>query len=112
MRSNTRSHSNYLAFLVHRISGLCLAIFLPVHLYVISLLLKNPEALDRFLSWTQTPLVKISETLLILLACAHLANGIRLIAYEFFATTKHQSVWIAFVSAFALISGLIYLLNA
>ena len=112
MRNTTRSHSSYLAFLVHRISGLCLAIFLPVHLYVISLLLKDPEALNRFLSWTQTPLAKISETLLILLACAHLANGIRLIAYEFFATTGRQSVWIASASAFALVCTLIYLLNA
>ena len=32
-----RNHPTYWAFLLHRLSGLALAIFLPVHLYVLSM---------------------------------------------------------------------------
>lgn len=109
---SSRKHSSYIAFAVHRISGLCLAIFLPVHFYVISLLLKDPAALDRFITWTDAPMVKFSESILILLACAHLANGIRLIAYEIFSATRHQSIWLATGGSISLACGLLFFLTA
>ena len=38
-----------LAALVHRLSGLALALFLPVHFYVLGLALEGEQSLDGFL---------------------------------------------------------------
>ena len=105
----SRAHGSYIAFSVHRLSGVALAIFLPVHLYVISLLLTDPQALDLFLDWTSAPLAKLTESMLIFLAGAHLAGGIRILLIEWFGFSFKQVVLLAFVAVFAICCGIAYL---
>jgi len=50
-----RGHAAYWAFLVHRISGLALALFLPLHFFALSRALNGVDALDAFLAWTRSP---------------------------------------------------------
>jgi len=57
-----RDHPSYWAFLVHRISGLLLSLFLPLHFWVLGRALAGEAALDGFLRWTERPLVKASLT--------------------------------------------------
>ncbi len=76
----TRNHPSYWAFIVHRASGVGLACFLPVHLYVIGLAIKDDGQLDSFLSWAETLPVKLAETGLVLLLAAHMAGGVRAFA--------------------------------
>ena len=42
---------------VHRLSGIALAIFLPLHFWALG----NALQLDSFLAWTEQPLVKAGE---------------------------------------------------
>ena len=77
-----RKQPLYLAFLLHRLSGLGLALFLPFHFYVLALALEGNAALDGFLHWSQAPLVKLAETGLVLLLAVHLFGGLRLLALE------------------------------
>ena len=70
--------SKYLA-LVHRISGLALAAFLPLHFWALG---KGLE-MDAFLRWTDQPLVKAAEWTLVVLLAAHLGCGLRVLAIEF-----------------------------
>ncbi len=98
---HSRAHSGYFAFVLHRGSGLALAMFLPFHFYILSLLLKDPERLDVFLSWTAAPAVKFTESILILLAAAHLAGGLRIIAYEFVTHEAGRRMLIVAATAFA-----------
>ena len=72
----------YLAFLLHRLSGLGLALFLPFHFYVLALALEGEAELNRFLHWSQAPLVKLAETGLVFLLAIHLFGGLRLLALE------------------------------
>jgi len=72
----------YLAFLLHRLSGLGLALFLPFHFYVLALALDGEAELNRFLHWSQAPLVKLAETGLVFLLAIHLFGGLRLLALE------------------------------
>jgi fumarate reductase subunit D len=65
--------------LAHRWSGLALAIFLPVHFWVLSRGLE----LDAFLAWTEQPAVKAAEWGLVTLLALHLAGGLRVLALEF-----------------------------
>ena len=70
--------SKYLA-LVHRVSGLALAAFLPVHFWALG---KGLE-LEGFLRWTEQPIVKAAEWVLVVLLAAHLGGGLRVLAIEF-----------------------------
>lgn len=78
-----RNHPGYWAFLVHRVSGILLALYLPAHFWVLGLALHDAARLDAFLRWTDQPLVRFGEWGLVLLLAAHFAGGLRLLALEF-----------------------------
>ncbi|MEL7349064.1 MAG: succinate dehydrogenase, cytochrome b556 subunit, partial [Pseudomonadota bacterium] len=78
-----RSHPLWLAHVLHRLSGLALALFLPFHFYILSLALTSPEALDSFLAFSELPLVKVAEFGLVFLLAVHAFGGMRLLALEF-----------------------------
>ena len=107
MRRNdarARSHPAYWAFVVHRVSGIALTLFLPVHFFVLSQSLSRPAALDRFLGWTHQPAVKLAETVLVLALAAHLGGGVRLLFIEFAgwrADRQKTAIALAFAAALA-----------
>jgi fumarate reductase subunit D len=109
---SARNHPAYWAFVVHRVSGLALAAFVPLHLYVLSLALEQTATLDRFLAWSTAPLVKLAETALVVLLAVHLAGGIRLLALEFLPGPRGQTPLIALAGGVALAAGLFFLLHA
>jgi fumarate reductase subunit D len=111
MISNHRKHTLWLAFLVHRVSGLCLALFLPIHFYVLGLALDGSEDLDRFLSWTDHPLVKLVELFLVFFLSIHLFGGLRLLALEFLPWNPRQKSLAAAATAVAVFVSLMFLLT-
>ena len=106
-----RARPGYVAALVHRLSGLALALFLPLHFLSLGLALER-EAFDGFIRWTDQPLVKISEALLVAAFAVHLAGGLRLLAIEFLGLMATHAGWIAATFAVGLGFGLLFLLNA
>ena len=106
-----RSHPNYLAFVVHRVSGLLLALFLPLHFWALGQAINGEAALGAFLRWTESPLLKFAETGLVILLAAHLAGGIRLLLIEFAGWRNWQKGAVALTAGFALAAGLLFLLN-
>ena len=106
-----RSHPAYWAFIVHRVSGVALALFLPLHFWALGEALQGEARLDSFLRWTEHPLVKAGEVALVLLLAAHMAGGVRLLMIEFLAWRDWQKTLIAAASAFSLAAGLAFLLN-
>ena len=85
-----RQHPLWSAYLLHRLSGLGLALFLPMHFYVLGLALTGPEALDRALGWTAHPLFKLAEFGLVFLLAVHLFGGLRLLALELLPWNPRQ----------------------
>jgi len=77
-----RHHPAYWAFLVHRLSGLALTLFLPLHFLVLGQALQGEAALDGLLRWTDNLPLKVAETLLVIAAAAHLTGGLRLLLLE------------------------------
>jgi fumarate reductase subunit D len=67
----------WLAAMIHRISGLALAAFLPLHFLVLGLAIRDGERLNGFFRWTEEPLVKWAETLLIFFFTVHMFGGLR-----------------------------------
>lgn len=106
-----RRHPFYLAFIIHRLSGVGLAVFLPLHFLVLGLAIEGNAALDGFLAWSDQPLVKAAETLLIVLLSVHFAGGLRLLMMEFVAWSDRQRLIISSGFAASLGVGLLFLLN-
>jgi fumarate reductase subunit D len=77
-----RSSLLWLAALVHRLSGLALAIFLPLHFLTLGLAIAGEARLESFLRWTDAPLVKVSESGLVFLLLVHMLGGVRLLVLE------------------------------
>jgi fumarate reductase subunit D len=77
-----RRNALWLAAMVHRLSGLALACFLPLHFLALGLAIRGAASLDGFLQWTQNPVVKLAETGLVFLLAIHMLGGIRLLVIE------------------------------
>ena len=107
----TRGHPAYWAFLLHRVSGFALALFLPAHFYVLAMAVEQAR-LDGFLRWTELPLVKLAETVLVFLLAAHMTGGLRLLAGEFLTWRDRQQDRIAVETGIALFAALLFLLSA
>jgi fumarate reductase subunit D len=105
-----RSHPAYWAFLVHRLSGLGLALFLPLHFWALGQALHGAAALDGFLAFADQPLFKFAEWGLVLLLALHLAGGTRLLLIEFGPASGLRKNWIAGGIGFAAATGMAFLL--
>src|SRR5215471_6547458 len=72
----------WIAALMHRLSGLALAIFLPLHFLTLGLAIRGEAPLESFLRWSDQPLVKLAECALIFLLMLHMFGGLRLLVIE------------------------------
>ncbi len=106
-----RNHPAYWAFVVHRASGVLLALFLPLHFWVLGSALHGEARLESFLRWSDQPLVKAAETALVLLLAAHLSGGLRLLALEFLAWRGWQKSLLAVAAGVTFVAVLTFLLN-
>lgn len=99
-------HPLWLAYMLHRLSGLALALFLPVHFHVLSMAITRPESFDHFLSLAANPMVKLMEFGLVFLLAVHFFGGLRLLVLEFLPWSPGQkSLAAASVAGAFLISG-------
>ena len=89
-RNDIRAHNHpaWWAYLVHRLSGLALGLFLPLHFWALGRALQGDPGLESFLGFADHPLVKFAEWTLVLLLALHLAGGLRLaqvVVWRYFA---------------------------
>ena len=105
-----RIHPAWWAFLLHRLSGLALSVFLPFHFWAIGQALQGEARLDSLLRWTEQPLVKFAEITLVLLLAAHLTGGMRLLALDLLPWRDWQKSLLAWAAGAALAAGLVFAL--
>lgn len=113
MRRNDQrahGHASWWAFWLHRVSGLLLALFLPLHFLALGQALTGPSALDSFLRFADAPLVKLAEWGLVTLLALHLTGGVRLLLIEFGRASDLRKNWIAVGSGCAVAVGLVFAL--
>ena len=97
--------------MIHRLSGLALAIFLPVHFFVLGLSLHGGARLDEFLRWTDQPLVKLAEGGLVFLLTVHLLGGLRVLVIENFAWNDGQKQLATLAATVSAIVAFIFLVR-
>jgi fumarate reductase subunit D len=105
-----KRHSSYWAFVVHRLSGIALALFLPLHFWALSAALQGEARLDAFLAWTQQPLVKLGEWLIVVALAAHLGGGLRVLALEALPWRDWQKALTAGAAGLLFAAGLAFAL--
>ena len=109
--SRARRHPGVLAALVHRLSGIALALFLPAHFMALGLALSGAPTLERFLALTRNPLMRMLEAGLVGALAVHLACGLRVLAIEFLDFREKTAVTVSLCFAFGLFFGLLYLVS-
>lgn len=113
MRRNdhrAHGHPSWWAFWLHRVSGLLLALFLPLHFLALGQALTGPSALEGFLRFADSPWVKVAEWGLVTLLALHLTGGVRLLLIEFGRATDLRKNWIAGGCGVAVAVGLAFAL--
>ena len=100
------------AALLHRLSGIALAVFLPFHFMALAAVLNGADALDSFLELTDDPLVKLSETGLVAALALHMALGLRVLAIEFLGVRERTGTAVSACIGLGFAVGLSFLLNA
>lgn len=106
-----RAHPAYGAFLMHRLSGLALALFLPLHFWALGQALHGAAALDGFLQLADQPLFKAAEWGLVVLLALHMMGGVRLLLIEFGSASSLRKNWIAGAVGFAAAAGMAFALS-
>jgi fumarate reductase subunit D len=101
----------WVAAMLHRISGLALAIFLPLHFLALGLALEGEGRFDSFLRWSEQPLVKVSEIGLVFLFTVHLLGGLRILVIENFAWRDGQKQLATLAAALSAIVAFAFLVR-
>ena len=97
---------------MHRVTGILLALFLPLHFLALGTALSGAASLDGFLAWTERPWVKVSEVALVALLAAHLTGGLRLLLIEFVGWRREsQAMLLAAAGAATACCALAFALN-
>jgi fumarate reductase subunit D len=107
-----RGSALWIAAMIHRISGLALAIFLPVHFFVLGLSFHGGARLDSFLRWTDQPLVKFAEGGLVFLLAVHLLGGLRVLVIENMSWRDGQKQLATLAATAAAIVAFVFLARA
>jgi len=97
--------------MLHRLSGIALAVFLPLHFLALATALNGANALDSFLNVTRQPLVEFLEFGIVIALTVHMTLGLRVLAVELFDFREKTlaALSVCLVVVFAV--GLIFMLN-
>jgi fumarate reductase subunit D len=106
-----RGSALWIAAMVHRLSGLALTIFLPVHFFVLGLSFDGGARLDSFLRWSDQPLVKLAEGGLVFLLTVHLLGGLRVLVIENFDWHDGQKQLATLAAAVSAVVAFVFLVR-
>jgi fumarate reductase subunit D len=111
MIRNPHLKPGFLAAMLHRLSGIALAIFLPMHFVALGMALNGADSLQSFLGVTHNTFVRVAEWGLVTALGMHMALGLRVLAIEVFAVRERGAIAVSACVACSLTVGLLFLLN-
>lgn len=95
------------AWILHRITGVGITIYLGLHIWSISKIYGGPEKFEHAMDLFRTPPFKILEIMLFGAVLYHTMNGLRLIACDFFGGARYhkQLFWASMAIGGAIFLG-------
>jgi succinate dehydrogenase / fumarate reductase cytochrome b subunit len=103
--------TGYLAFIMNRLSALGLTFYLGLHLMVLHKLAQGQQAYDEFVRFSQSPLLKIGEVVLIAAVVFHGLNGLRLTIHAFGAGVRYQKQFFYLAMAVTAFVSVLFILR-
>ncbi|MFC1480888.1 succinate dehydrogenase, cytochrome b556 subunit [Candidatus Neomarinimicrobiota bacterium] len=94
-----------LSWILHKITGISIVLFLIFHIWGMSQMSKGPEAFNLVIEAYKTPLFRIGEILLLGALVFHGINGMRLILGEFTVWAMEKNRLLGYLT-YALAGGL------
>lgn len=107
-----RLRAGFAAALLHRLSGVALALFLPMHFIALGTALQGADRLESFLGLTHNGFVRTAEWGLVSALALHMVLGLRVLALEWFVTRERTALVVSVCVAAGLAVGLLFLLGA
>jgi fumarate reductase subunit D len=111
MIRNPHLRPGFLAAMLHRLSGIALAIFLPMHFITLGMALGGADSFQSFLSVTHNGFARVAEWGLVTALGMHMALGLRVLAIELFAVRERSAIVVSICVACSLTVGLLFVLN-
>jgi fumarate reductase subunit D len=104
----SQNHVGFWAALAHRLSGVALAVFLPLHFLTLGLALQSEARLDATLRWFEQPWLRAGEWALVCMLTLHLVLGLRVLALEFVSWRNGRKGWIGLAALAAALAGVAF----
>jgi succinate dehydrogenase cytochrome b556 subunit len=102
-------HWGAIAFILHRITGLALVIYILLHIYSVSSVLGGKSAFDVMMKGYDNSMGHVIEYLLLLAVVWHLFNGLRITMTDFLRFShegKRLFIWVFIISGIIAIASL------
>lgn len=107
----SRRKPGFIAAMLHRLSGVALAVFLPMHFIVLGSALSGADALDSYLVLTHGWLFRLAEWGLVIALSLHMTLGLRVLAIEFLSFRERGATLVSACCALAFALGILFLLS-
>jgi len=111
MMRASHKQRGFVAAMLHRLSGIALAIFLPLHFLALATALNGANALDAFLRVTRQPLVAFLEFGIVVALAIHMSLGLRVLAIELFDFREKTLAALSICVAAVFAVGFVFILN-
>jgi succinate dehydrogenase / fumarate reductase cytochrome b subunit len=96
--------TGFVSFMLRRVTGVALVLYLAAHMWVIGSANAGPELFNARLAAVQTPFFKMAEIALLAAVVYHAFDGIRLLIVHYFDVTEYRKS--LFYAAFV-VSGML-----
>ena len=98
-----RWHPGFVMWLLHRLSGLVLAAYLALHIWVLSHLTKGEAEFNRIMDAFSSPAVRFMEIGLLAIFVFHGLNGLRILLMDYGPMANKNTYMKYLAGTFALI---------
>ena len=82
--------TGFISFVLRRLTGVTLVLYLFTHMWVIGSINQGAEVFNARLNLVQTPLFKLAEIALLAAVVYHGLDGIRLLMVNWFKVTEYR----------------------
>ncbi len=98
-----KPHAGEWAWLLHRLTGIGLTVYLFLHISTLRTLTQGAAAYNAKAATFLTPLFKIAEWALFSLVVFHSFNGLRIVLVDFLGASRYQKVLLQAVYALSVV---------
>lgn len=92
-----KGHEGQWSWMLHRITGVAVIMFLFAHVADTALVGWGPEAYNRVTAAYENPLVRLLELGLVISVLYHSLNGLKITLIDFFPSLVSHIEWLSFV---------------